>query len=173
MPSGSGAKRLLLLAGLGLGVLLIVGLVFGAIGSAIFSDGTGFVSKPEIHLPPQPVFPATVRDCHLGLVTGEENLAMCPEKIALAEVHDAKSAEPGAATGNGEAHATPLGMTQFAVTNTLLSAVPVSAPSSASKTAGSTPLASSMMSSIPAELWNPSIRSGSVAGIPTIAHSGP
>ena len=122
------AKRLLILAGLGFGVLLIVGLFVGAIGSAIFGDGEGFVSKPEIHLPPQPVFPATVRDCHLGLVTGEENLAMCPERIRSAAANDAKSAEPGAAaeghdtTANGEAHATPLGITQFAVTNTLLSA---------------------------------------------------
>tara|TARA_B100000809_G_scaffold182534_2_gene180295 strand:- start:216 stop:1073 length:858 start_codon:yes stop_codon:yes gene_type:complete len=54
-----------------------------------------FLDKPEIHLPPQPIFPADVRDEHLGLldVDGEE----------------------------GEAHFTPLGATEIAVTNTLLS----------------------------------------------------
>ena len=36
MPSGTTAKRLLLFTGLGLVVLLVVGFVLGAVGSAMF-----------------------------------------------------------------------------------------------------------------------------------------
>ena len=92
MPTGPLGKRLLLVGGLILVALLLTGLIRGAIGSAIFPGfGDSYVPEPEIHLAPQPVFPASVRDEHLGL------------------------------TG-GEGHAFPLGITQFAVTNTLLSA---------------------------------------------------
>ena len=94
MPTGALAKKMLLLTGVGLVVLLLVGFIFGAVGSAMFGTDQ-FLDKPEIHLPPQPIFPADVRDEHLGLldVDGEE----------------------------GEAHFTPLGATEIAVTNTLLS----------------------------------------------------
>ena len=94
MPTGAVAKKMLLLTGVGLVVLLLVGFIFGAVGSAMFGTDQ-FLDKPEIHLPPQPIFPADVRDEHLGLldVDGEE----------------------------GEAHFTPLGATEIAVTNTLLS----------------------------------------------------
>ena len=92
MPTGPLAKRLLLVSGLILVALLLAGLIRGAIGSAIFPGfGDSYVPEPEIHLAPQPVFPASVRDEHLGL-----------------------TAELG--------HGFPLGITQFAVTNTLLSA---------------------------------------------------
>ncbi|PKB81219.1 MAG: F0F1 ATP synthase subunit A [Chloroflexi bacterium] len=85
---------MLLLTGVGLVVLLLVGFIFGAVGSAMLGTDQ-FLDKPEIHLPPQPIFPADVRDEHLGLldVDGKE----------------------------GEAHFTPLGATEIAVTNTLLS----------------------------------------------------
>ena len=94
MPTGAVAKKMLLLTGVGLVVLLLVGFIFGAVGSAMLGTDQ-FLDKPEIHLPPQPIFPADVRDAHLGLldVDGEE----------------------------GEAHFTPLGATEIAVTNTLLS----------------------------------------------------
>jgi len=94
VPTGAVAKKMLLLTGVGLVVLLLVGFIFGAVGSAMFGTDQ-FLDKPEIHLPPQPIFPADVRDEHLGLldVDGEE----------------------------GEAHFTPLGATEIAVTNTLLS----------------------------------------------------
>ena len=92
MPTGPLGKRLLLVGGLILVALLLAGLIRGAIGSAIFPGfGDSFVPEPEIHLAPQPVFPAAVRDEHLGL-TGSDG------------------------------HAFPLGINQFAVTNTLLSA---------------------------------------------------
>ena len=96
MPSGAVAKRLLLLAGLGMVVLMLVGLVFGAIGTAIRDkDGEPFVEQPRIHLPPQPVFPASSRSEFLGLD------------------HE----------GEGEAghDINPLGMGEFAITNTLIS----------------------------------------------------
>jgi len=94
VPTGAVAKKMLLLTGVGLVVLLLVGFIFGAVGSAMLGTDQ-FLDKPEIHLPPQPIFPADVRDEHLGLldVDGEE----------------------------GEAHFTPLGATEIAVTNTLLS----------------------------------------------------
>ena len=106
MPSGALAKRLLLVAGLGLGVLFLAGLVFGAIGTAIRDeDGSPFLEKPEIHLPPQPVFPASTRDDSLGLTAPEEQRSEGPE------------------AQEGEEHGfTPLGMTEIAITNTLLSA---------------------------------------------------
>jgi len=94
VPTGAVAKKMLLLTGVGLVVLLLVGFIFGAVGSAMLGTDQ-FLDKPEIHLPPQPIFPADVRDEHLGLldVDGEK----------------------------GEAHFTPLGATEIAVTNTLLS----------------------------------------------------
>jgi F-type H+-transporting ATPase subunit a len=78
--------------------LLLVGFIFGAVGSAMLGTDQ-FLDKPEIHLPPQPIFPADVRDEHLGLfqVDGEDH------------------------GENAEAHFTPLGATEIAVTNTLLS----------------------------------------------------
>jgi F-type H+-transporting ATPase subunit a len=91
------AKKLLVAVGLGMVSLLVAGFVFGAIGSAMFGTDQ-FLDKPEIHLPPQPVFPAATRDEHLGL-TGAGD-------------HGDGAAE--------EAHSKPLGMTQIAVTNTLL-----------------------------------------------------
>ena len=60
------AKRLLVFAAIGVFALFIVGLVIGAIGSS-FVDKEGFVPKPEVHLPPQPVFPASTRDDVIGL----------------------------------------------------------------------------------------------------------
>ena len=102
MPSGALAKRLLLATGLGLLVLLVVGFIFGAVGSAMFGTDQ-ILDEPEIHLAPQPVFPASTRDKHLGLT--------------------AVSDEHGEAGDNGEeAHFTPLSASKFAVTNTLLSA---------------------------------------------------
>lgn len=97
MPTGALAKKMLLLTGLGLVVLLLVGFVFGAVGSAMFGTDQ-FLDKPEIHLPPQPIFPASVRDEHLGLLHV-----------------DGESGE------EAEAHFTPLGAMEIAVTNTLLS----------------------------------------------------
>ncbi len=98
MPTGALAKKLLLFTGVGLVVLLLVGFIFGAVGSAMLGTDQ-FLDKPEIHLPPQPIFPADVRDEHLGLlqVDGEDH------------------------GENAEAHFTPLGATEIAVTNTLLS----------------------------------------------------
>jgi F-type H+-transporting ATPase subunit a len=85
------AKKLLLAAGLGMVALLVVGLAVGAVGTAIRDEeAEPFLDKPEIHLPPQPLF-FVDRDDHLGLTSPE-------------------------------AHSKPLGITQRAVTNTLLSA---------------------------------------------------
>ena len=116
MPSGSTARNLLVLAGLGLLALLLAGAVMGVIGQKISGQGDGYVSKPEIHLPPHPVFPASVRDRHLGLTLAEDHVEK-PQKDA-----DHKEGTAAKEAQEGEAHSTPLPITQFAVTNTLLSA---------------------------------------------------
>lgn len=114
MPSGTTAKRLLIGAGVALLVMLLVGFVLGAIGSAMFGTDR-FLDKPVIHLPPQPVFPAATRDFHLGLVAEDGRQAEVEQRGGAAAEHAPDAAE-------GEVHSTPLGINQFAVTNTLLSA---------------------------------------------------
>jgi F-type H+-transporting ATPase subunit a len=74
------------------------------------------VSKPEIHLPPQPIFPASVRDKHLGLTPAKDHVEEPQKDEDHKEGTAAKDAQ------EGEAHSTPLPIMQFAVTNTLLSA---------------------------------------------------
>ena len=117
MPSGVLAKRSLLGVGLGLVVLLIVGLVMGAVGNSVLGgkDSEPFINTPEIHLPPQPLFPADLRDECLGLVPGR----VCAGEAKEAE-HDAT---PLPVTKEADEHeSTPLPATKFAVTNTLISA---------------------------------------------------
>ncbi len=116
MPSGSAARNLLVLAGLGLLALLLAGAVMGVIGQKILGLGDGYVSKPEIHLPPQPIFPASVRDKHLGLTPAKDHVEEPQKDEDHKEGTAAKDAQ------EGEAHSTPLPIMQFAVTNTLLSA---------------------------------------------------
>ena len=104
MPSGAVAKKLLLLAGVGLVVLMLVGLVVGAIGTAIRDkDADPFLERPKIHLPPQPVFSAQQRAKFLGVseAEGEDG-----SEGSLEEEH-------------GELN--PLGIGEFAVTSTLMS----------------------------------------------------
>lgn len=116
MPSGSAARNLFVLAGLGLLALLLAGAVMGVIGQKILGLGDGYVPRPEIHLPPQPVFPASVRDRHLGLTPAKDHVEE-PQKDA-----DPKEGTAAKEAQEGEAHSTPLPIMQFAVTNTLLSA---------------------------------------------------
>lgn len=116
MPSGSGARNLLILAGIGLLALMLAGAVMGVIGQKILGLGDGYVSKPEIHLPPQPIFPASVRDKHLGLTPAKDHVEEPQKDEDHKEGTAAKDAQ------EGEAHSTPLPIMQFAVTNTLLSA---------------------------------------------------
>ena len=116
MPSGSAARNLLVLAGLGLLARLLAGAIMGVIGQKILGLGDGYVSKPEIHLPPQPIFPASVRDKHLGLTPAKDHVEEPQKDEDHKEGTAAKDAQ------EGEAHSTPLPIMQFAVTNTLLSA---------------------------------------------------
>jgi F-type H+-transporting ATPase subunit a len=88
----------------------------GVIGQKILGLGDGYVPRPEIHLPPQPVFPASVRDRHLGLTPAKDHVEE-PQKDA-----DHKEGTAAKEAQEGEAHSTPLPIMQFAVTNTLLSA---------------------------------------------------
>lgn len=106
-------KRIFILFGVGMAALLVAGFVVGAIGSRMFggAEAQPFVKQPEIHLPPQPVFPAEVRDAALG--------------YGHSEGKDAEHSESKAADGKAkdeEHHGEPLGIMQWAVTNTMLSA---------------------------------------------------
>jgi F-type H+-transporting ATPase subunit a len=105
-----------MLFGIGMAVLLVVGFVVGAVGSRMFGLDGPFVSQPEIHLPPQPIFPKETRYSALGLDAGAEDHAT--EDTDHAEPADSDDAHGDEAAHHGE----PLGMMQFAVTNTLLSA---------------------------------------------------
>ena len=102
MPSGTGAKRLLLLGGLGLFALFIAGLITGAIGTAILRGDAAepLLSEPAVHLPPQPIFPASKRNEHV-----------------FPEPHNGEAVAEG---GHGEF--VPLDIFEFAITNTMLSA---------------------------------------------------
>ena len=115
MLAGAAAKRLMLIVGLVLVALLAVGVVRGAIGSAILSTDS-MLPRPEIHLPPQPVFPASSREFHLGLTDARDASVTEPASPG-------KPDAPGehAANGETEAHAPPLDITEFAITNTMLS----------------------------------------------------
>ena len=58
MPLSKGSKRIVQALGIGILALFLVGFVIGAIGAAFFGsdeDSTGFLPRPEIHLPPQPL----------------------------------------------------------------------------------------------------------------------
>lgn len=102
-------KRVLLLIGGISAVLLIVGFVIGAVGSQMFGLGKPFVKQPGIHLPPDPVFPATVRQSVVGYRVAEKKTD-----------EQADAAKSGDEHGEEEHHG--LGLMQFAVTNTMLSA---------------------------------------------------
>ncbi len=107
-------KRVLLLIGGISAVLLIVGFVVGAVGSQMFGLGKPFVKQPGIHLPPDPVFPATVRQSVVGYRVAEKKTDEHAEpKTDHTESADKDHAEE-------EHHG--LGLMQFAVTNTMLSA---------------------------------------------------
>ncbi|PKB67399.1 MAG: hypothetical protein BZY81_04515 [SAR202 cluster bacterium Io17-Chloro-G4] len=112
MPAGAGAKKLLLLAGVGLAVLMLVGFIFGAIGSAMFGTDQ-FLEKPEIHLSPQPVYPASTRN---------ESLHLDDHTVELYSEAREQGKEKEEAAEEAGIHFEPLSASKFAVTNTLISA---------------------------------------------------
>ncbi len=112
-----------MLFGIGMGVLLIVGFVVGAVGSRMFGGESGqpFVPQPEIHLPPQPIFPKEARYSALGIELGEDAGAHVEAESSDAsqsESSDSADAHPAAEEHHGE----PLGVMDIAITNTLISA---------------------------------------------------
>ena len=123
MPAA--AKTLVVAVSIGLVALLLVGVVFGAIGSAIIGVDP-FLSQPEIHLPPQPVFPASSRNLHLGLTEADDHAsdAQQPTGDAAHAAEPAKGdvGKEGGDHADEEHHSTPLGFMEPAITNTLLSA---------------------------------------------------
>ncbi len=132
MPSGAVAKRVVVLTGLGLVALLLAGFIFGAVGAAMFGTDR-FLEKPEIHLSPQPVFPASTRNESLHLT--EESTERYHEFLAEAEEQEAAAEKAGIpitrlteeekkeeAADKAGIHFEPLSASKFAVTNTLISA---------------------------------------------------
>ena len=127
MLSGGLGKSLLLGVIVALVALLLLGFVIGGIGSAIRGQDS-FVPQPAIHLPPQPVFPASKRNLHLGLTEKAADHKVADKDHSNdsghgkeAGGHDSGHGEDSGDHGDGH-HSTPLGVTEFAVTNTMLSA---------------------------------------------------
>ncbi len=121
MPSSPAAKKLLLVFGLVIAVLALVGLVGGGIGAAALGNSP-LISRPEIHLPPQPVFPRAIREEHLGFLPAGGH-----DQVPAGESSERSSGGTGVAPAGAseeaeELHSTPLGATEFAITNTMLSA---------------------------------------------------
>ncbi len=113
-------KRALLLIGAVSAVLLIVGFVVGAVGSKMFGLEKPFLKQPAIHLEIQPVFPAAARDAVLGYGKSEETADAHGE--TQADTHDSDAAKDDGQAEEDEHHGEPLGIMEFAVTNTMLSA---------------------------------------------------
>ncbi len=116
-------KRAFMLFGIGMAVLLVVGFVVGAIGTRMFGGETAqpFVPQPEIHLPPQPIFPKALRYSALGLELGSGDAAHAEPESTESAGAESGSMEDDHADEEAH-HGEPLGIMQFAVTNTLLSA---------------------------------------------------
>ena len=128
-------KRILLLIGIASAVLLIVGFVVGAVGSRMFGIGDPFLSQPGIHLPPDPIFPASVRNSAVGYRVADKKSADKSEAKTAQDgsaghgdsssgdssSSDSSSMEGAEKDGAEEEHH-GLGLMQFAVTNTMLSA---------------------------------------------------
>ncbi|MEK7777089.1 MAG: F0F1 ATP synthase subunit A [Chloroflexota bacterium] len=68
----AGGKRIVLLLAAGVVALFVFGFVIGAIGSAFFGGGEkgGFLPKPEIHLPPEPVLAQDAEEAEHGGLPG-------------------------------------------------------------------------------------------------------
>lgn len=112
MPSGKGAKKLLLLAGVGVFALLVAGLITGAIGTAIIQgdeEDPIFMSQPEFHLAAQTIFPGDARQHYMDFLKAEEK-----EKH---QGHSALTHEEEELVDKG-----PFGGGTWVVTNTMLSA---------------------------------------------------
>ena len=119
MPSSPAAKKLLLGVVVVLALSALVGLAGGGIGSAVLGRPP-ILTQPEIHLPPQPVFPASSRNKHLGLTpsAGQAQGGEAPDHTS----GGTGDTPAGAGKETGEYHSTPLEVTEFAITNTMLSA---------------------------------------------------
>ena len=112
MPSGTGAKRLLLLGVLALFALFIAGLITGAIGWAILrgeDKDPPFLSDPEVHLPAQTIFPNSAREQYLAFLEAE--------KKEKEEGHGALTEHEKELVDEG-----PFGGGTWVITNTMLSA---------------------------------------------------
>ena len=125
MPTNSAVKKLLFGTVVLLGLLAIVGIVGGAIGSSVLGR-TPLISQPEIHLPPQPVFPSASRNKHLGFTENKvgHEVSSKPESEHGVDPQAKPDADLDShVNGSSEKHhSTPLEPMEFAITNTMLSA---------------------------------------------------
>ena len=124
MPSGAAANRLMLLAAVVMAALLIVGFVVGAVGPRCLGEGSlswtnrrfTFLLNRYFPFPPSPRVWVFADVEHDGGDTKEETQAAGDHPPA------AEAAEHGEGDAAEEHHFSPLGATEFAITNTLLSA---------------------------------------------------
>ena len=125
MPTNPAVKKLLFGTVVLLGLLAVVGIVGGAIGSSVLGRAP-FISQPEIHLPPQPVFPSASRNKHLGLTKnqGVHEISSKPDSEHSVDPHAKPKEDVGshADDTSEKHHSTPLEPMEFAITNTMLSA---------------------------------------------------
>ncbi len=125
MPTNPAVKKLLFGTVVLLGLLAVVGIVGGAIGSSVLGRAP-FISQPEIHLPPQPVFPSASRNKHLGLTEnqGVHGISSKPDSEHSVDPHAKPKEDVGshADDTSEKHHSTPLEPMEFAITNTMLSA---------------------------------------------------
>jgi len=76
VPSSTMAKRLILLASVGIIALTLVGFVVGAIGSELLGSDS-FLDTPEVHLPAQAIFPVDEREASSrGAILGYTGFAL-------------------------------------------------------------------------------------------------
>ncbi|MFQ6028245.1 MAG: F0F1 ATP synthase subunit A [Dehalococcoidia bacterium] len=125
------AKRLLLLGGFVLVVLALAGLVVGGIGSAVTKQKS-FLAQPEIHLPPQPIFPksrleesyqVTDKGEHAATPADHDGTPSDSHQETPTDGHAEPAGKEGASEGHAaEPHFQALPSSQWAITNTLLSA---------------------------------------------------
>jgi len=125
VPTNPAVKKLLFGTVVLLGLLAVVGIVGGAIGSSVLGRAP-FISQPEIHLPPQPVFPSASRNKHLGLTENESGheISSKPDSEHSVGPHAKPDEDVGshADDTSEKHHSTPLEPMEFAITNTMLSA---------------------------------------------------
>ena len=135
MPSGPGAKRLLLFGLMVLLALFVAGFITGAIGAGFAQSekdkeagetAEGLLTKPKVHLPAQTVFPKGEREYYLDFLVAEEAEkeieALEKDEHAVEKALEERVGEHTGQTFKELVDEGPFRGSKFIVTNTILSA---------------------------------------------------